>query len=201
MLSRTITGQSRGQSQLNCMSGQCLNGQMLVSAICSLVFAVAVQQPTQPTLDPHLEGLRPFLGKTWKGTFDGPKGAKPTIDVAQYERILNGKAVRIVHSVNDGQYGGESLAYWDETKKQVRYFYLTTAGFYTEGVLTIDKNKFVGMEDVIGDANGITKVRSTSELMPNGHMIVTAEYFANGTWSLGRKADYVVDPKAKPKFK
>lgn len=158
------------------------------------------QATASPNLDPHLAGLRPFIGNTWKGTFEVQKGEKPTTDVVQFERILNGKAVRIVHSVNEGQYGGESVVFWDEAKKQVRYYYFTTANFYTEGVLTIEKNKYIGQEDVQGDVNGISKVRSTSEILPNGHMKVVAEYFAKGEWSIGRKADYVIDPKAKPKF-
>jgi len=58
------------------------------------------------SLDERLEPLRPFLGKTWKGHFKDSTPEKPQVDVARWERALNGKAVRILHSVNDGVYGG-----------------------------------------------------------------------------------------------
>ena len=57
----------------------------------------------QGTLDPHLEPLRPWLGKTWKSEA-AESGGKAKIDVARWERALNGKAVRILHSINDGEY-------------------------------------------------------------------------------------------------
>lgn len=58
----------------------------------------------QPTLDPHLEPLRPLLDTTWKATFPNSTPEKPIVDVARWERALNGKAIRILHSINDGTY-------------------------------------------------------------------------------------------------
>lgn len=191
-----ITGYKRGWLTRDPPLGK--NATMLTTILCTAL--IAGQATASPYVDPNLKGLMPFIGKTWKGTFEVQKGEKPTTDIVQFERILNGKAIRIVHSVNEGQYGGESIVFWDETKKAVRYYYFTTANFYTEGTLTIEKDKYVGQEDVLGDINGISKVRSTSEILPNGHMKVVAEYFAKGTWSVGRRADYVVSPDSKPKF-
>ena len=53
-------------------------------------------------LNAHLEPLRPLLEKTWKGTFKDSKPDKPTVDVQRWERVLNGQAIRILHSINDG---------------------------------------------------------------------------------------------------
>src|SRR6187401_2087948 len=72
-------------------------------------------------VDSHLEPLRPLLEKTWKQV-SGPKPGstnQPAIDVARWERALNGKAVRILHSINDGVYGGESIIMWDDAKQAV----------------------------------------------------------------------------------
>ena len=55
-----------------------------------------------PTLDTHLEPLRPLLGKTWRGEFKNSTPEKPIVDVSRWERILNGKAVRVMHSINEG---------------------------------------------------------------------------------------------------
>src|SRR6185369_10383278 len=61
----------------------------------------------QPSLKSHLEPFRPLIEKTWKGAFKNSK--KPTTDVMRWERALNGKAIRVLHSVNDGSYGGETI--------------------------------------------------------------------------------------------
>lgn len=61
-------------------------------------------------LNPHLEPLRPLLDKTWKGTFVNSRPDNLTVDLARWERAMNGEAVRRIHSVNDGTYGGEGLA-------------------------------------------------------------------------------------------
>lgn len=153
------------------------------------------------TLDPHLEPFRPFLGKTWKGVFANSTPEKPVIDVSRYERAMNGKAVRTLHSINNGEYGGETLIYWDEEKKQLSYFYLTTAGFRTEGVITTQENGYSSLEEVKGSAGGITKVRGVAKITGPGKMNVTAEYFKDGAWAPARNTDYVEDPTAQVIFK
>jgi hypothetical protein len=57
---------------------------------------------SQATLNPHLEVLRPLLGKTWKGILNGSKPENPTVDIARWERALNGQAVRLLLSINQG---------------------------------------------------------------------------------------------------
>jgi hypothetical protein len=155
---------------------------------------------TQP-LDEHLEPFRPFLGKTWRGVFKNSKPDKPTVDVARWERALNGKAIRVLHSINDGSYGGESIIRWDKTSKQIVYHYYTTAGFMTSGTMIATDGKLVGLEKVSGDANGVTEVRSTTQLRADGTMLVKAEYLKDGQPAGGRETLYKEDPKAEVKFK
>ncbi len=168
---------------------------------------IAITLPTasairgEESLDPHLEPLRPFLNKTFRGVFKNSTPEKPLVDVMRMERAMNGKAIRSIHSLNEGEYGGETLIYWDAEKKAVSFFYLTTAGFRTEGTLEVSQGKFTSIEDVKGDANGITKVRGTSELKSDGTIMVTAEYFAKDRWMPGRETLYKEDPSAKLIFK
>ena len=152
-------------------------------------------------LNPHLEPLRPLLGKTWKGTFTGSKPEKPTVDVERWERTLNGQAVRLLHSINDGAYGGETMLVWDEKKQSIVYYYFTTAGFVTIGTMVCKEGQWTTHEDVIGDASGITEVRSTSELLPSGEFHVKAEYRKNGEWVPGHEVTYREDTTAKVAFK
>ena len=155
----------------------------------------------QPTLNPHLEPLRPLLGKTWRGAFKDSKPDKPTVDVARWERALNGQAVRLLHSINQGIYGGESLFIWDEKKQTVTYYYFTTAGFTTTGTLEVKDGKFVTREEVQGASGGITAVRGTSELLPDGKFHVRTEYLKNGEWAPGHEVTYEQDNSAQVVFK
>src|SRR5262245_5113476 len=152
-------------------------------------------------LDSHLEPLRPWLGKTWKGQFKNSKPDKPTIDVARWERALNGKAVRITHSINDGAYGGESIVTWDEKKQTVIYHYFTTAGFRTTGTMTLKDGAILTHETVDGDAGGVTEVRSTTRMLPDGTFQIKTEHLKNGEWAPGRETTYREDPSASVAFK
>jgi hypothetical protein len=148
-----------------------------------------------------LEPFRPFLGKTWKGTFANSTPEKPMHDVARWERALNGQAIRILHSVNDGEYGGESLIVWDRKQERLVYYYFTTAGFYTQGTCRFEDGRMVSQETVTGNANGITAVRSTGELLPDGRLRSRAEYFKDGVWVPGHEIVFVEDPSAQVVFR
>src|SRR5687767_527764 len=98
----------------------------------------------------ELEPLRPFIGKTWKGHFNTSPPEKPKIDVAKWERALNGQAVRILHSVNDGSYGGETIIMWNRKNQRLEYHYFTTAGFTTHGTMKVEGKKLITRETVTG---------------------------------------------------
>ena len=169
-----------------------------LAAICvAPVLAVSAEQGT---LDANLEPLRPWLGKTWKSGA-AESGDKPKIDIARWERALNGKAVRILHSINDGEYGGETLVTWDAAKKAVVYHYFTTAGFMTTGTMTFEGGKVMTNENVSGNAGGVTEVRGTGEITADGTFRMKTEYFKDGKWQPGRDASYREDAAANVIFK
>ncbi|HEX4953143.1 MAG TPA: hypothetical protein VF017_07085 [Thermoanaerobaculia bacterium] len=148
-----------------------------------------------PTVDPHLAPLAAFAGKTWRGNL-AAEGKPAQWDVSRWEVVLKGKAIKTRHSVNEGAYGGESYIVWDEAKQSLVYFYFTNAGFYTTGTMTATGKGFEAREAVTGQADGITEVRSTYELLPDGRMRTRSEYLKNGEWVGGREAIYVEDPSA-----
>jgi hypothetical protein len=147
-----------------------------------------------------LEPLRPFVGKTWRGDLSKP-GGKPTTDVQRWELTLNGQAVRVLHSVNDGEYGGESVTVWDKERKTLAYWYFTTAGFYTTGTFEAVDGALVSRELVKGNADGISEVKGVSRLLPDGRMHVKTQYLKGGKWVDGRDSYYVEDPTAQVRFK
>ena len=171
-----------------------LLGITLVAACCSQADELA-------SLDPHLEPFRPLLGKTFRGESKDSKPDKPVVDISSWERALNGKAIRMFHSINDGIYGGETLFVWDETAKTVKYYYFTTAAFMTTGTVTFKDGKILTHESVAGDANGITEVRGTSEISLEGTYRVKTEYLKGGEWGAGREVTYRQHADGKVVFK
>ncbi len=173
---------------------------LLITLTC-LVLTTAARAEEKGKLNEHLEPFRPFLGKTWRGELKEPGASATKIDISRWERALNGEAIRTLHSVGDGEYGGETIILWDATQKKLIYFYFTTAGFRTSGVFTFEGRKYVAEEAVTGSAQGVTKVRSTGEIREDGTLVNKAEYFKDGKWVPGHEQVYREDPKAEVKFR
>jgi hypothetical protein len=173
----------------------------LLTLVGTFAIGFNLSAADSPPLDSHLDSLRPWLGKTWKGQFKNSAPNKPTIDVARWERALNGKAVRIQHSINDGAYGGESIVMWDEKKQAVTYYYFTTAGFWTTGTMTFKDGAVLTQETVSGSAGGVTEVRGTTRMLSDGTFHVKTEHLKHGEWSPGHEATYREDSSASVVFK
>lgn len=152
-------------------------------------------------LHPQLEKFRPLLGKTWRGEFKNPASGKPVVDVSRWERALNGQAIRTLHSVNQGDYGGETLIFWSEERKSLVYHYFTTANFQTTGTMTFDGQRFTSIEKVSGQAGGVTEVKAVGEVRADGTLFIKAEYLKEGAWTPGRETVYHEDSKAEVVFK
>lgn len=152
-------------------------------------------------MNPKLVPLQPFVGKTWRGVFPNSTPEKPVVDVSRFEVTLNGQVVRNLHSINDGEYGGECLFFWDKERNSLAYHYFTTAGFYTTGTLSVEKGVLTSHEFVKGNAEGIAEVKGASRLLPDGRLHVKTRYLKNGTWVDGREVYYVEDKAAVVRFK
>ena len=85
----------RGRSMKNRIQTLMNVSRILVTLVAMVGVASNVVGADSPTLDPHLEVLRTFLEKTWKQVSEAKPGStnKPALDVARWERALNGKAV------------------------------------------------------------------------------------------------------------
>ena len=154
-------------------------------------------------LHPKLEPLRPYLDQHWQGDLSQPGTEKAVIDRSYWNRALNGNAIKTVHSINNGDYGGESFIFWDESKQSLAYYYFTTAGFYTHGTMQFDANlgQIVAVEKVENNQNGITEVKSYSRIMPDGTMQVKSTYLQNGQWVDGLSATYKKVAQQEIRFK
>ena len=173
--------------------------------ISILVFSSCLFSKNEPdavkkNLSEHLKPFQNYIGKTFKGEFSNSTPEKPVYDISNWERALNGNAIRILHSVNNGEYGGESIIMWNAKKESLCSWYFTTAGFFTEATLYFEDDKLISIEDVTGNENGITQVKAVIDLLPNGQLVNSSEYLINGNWVEGHKIHYSEDPKAKVIF-
>jgi len=161
----------------------------ILTLIASLYLFSSTSWAANQSFSKELEIFAPFVG-TWEAVFKMENGKPTVVDVSKWERALNGKALRTLHSINEGQYGGESLIFFDNTKQKIVFYYFTTADFHTKGEIEIiDSNTFVAYENVTGNQDGITKVKSTSTLASNS-MTVSTSYLKNGKWTTPEQRTY-----------
>lgn len=153
-----------------------------------------------PNRDNPLAALAPFVGRTWRGTFAGATEEQPMEDVARWEWALSGRAIRVSHSLNGGAYGGETLLMEDPEGDGLVFYYFTTADFYTRGSSEIENGKLVSEETVVGDAGGVTALRSVAELLSDGRLRVTSRHRRDGVWEDGPTVIYAEDPTARVVF-
>lgn len=158
----------------------------------TLLFFSCLSLAQHSSLHPKLEPFRPYLDKHWQGDLTQPGASEKVTDRSYWSRTLNGQAIKTVHSINDGQYGGESFIFWDEKQQSLAYYYFTTAGFYTHGTITFDENtsEIIALETVENNQNGITQVKSYSRVMPDGTLKTKSSYLQNGNWVEGHSATY-----------
>lgn len=153
----------------------------------------------------ELEPFQRLLG-TWRGEFVGGKNPKPMIDVTRFERALNGQAIRVLHSVSDGLYAGETLIVWNAAQKRIETFYFTTTGDRSEGVMELRADgSFASTETLKNidptETDPITQVRAVSKLLPDGRLHVKSGYLKKAGWQPGHEVIYTEDPDATVVFK
>ena len=176
-----------------------LSGRIIGFCLLTMISVdVLAQSPDNLPLNEHLKPFAPYIGKTWRGTSTDSTNA--IHDVSRWERALNGQAIRILHSVNEGEYGGETIITWDSEKESLIFYYFTTAGFYTHGTITIDGDQFISHEIVTGNQNGITEVKGIGKILPDGRLSSSSQYFQNGAWVDGHAFIYQEYPDAEVVF-
>lgn len=166
--------------------------------LLALMLTASLANAGETNLIEQLEPLRKMLG-AWRGEFKNSTPDKPVVDIMQWERALNGQAIRITHAINDGVYGGETLITWDKEKSSLIFHYFTTAGFRTTGTIKLEDGKTKTHEIVTGTT--VSEVRSVGELKPDGAYHIKSERLKNGVWEPGRETTYKKDPSAAVKFR
>ena len=160
----------------------------------------AAAAPAAAELDARLAPLAPYVGRCFTALMS-PPGVEPAVtDVQQWEEILGGKAVRITHSINGGDYGGESILTWDPSRDAIAYWYITTADFHTLGILTAAGDSLMTHEQVVGNAGDITEVKGVWRRDADG-LTVTSRMLSAGQWQPAQVSRYRETPGVVPAFR
>lgn len=136
-----------------------------------------------------------MIGRSWRGTGTAGAGVE---DIQRWDWAIGGHAVRVVHSVDDGAYAGETLIFRDRDSGDYIFHYFTTGGFHTAGTMTPVGPGTFEIEETVHGANGIEKLRSTGVLGPDGIYRVRSSTERDGRWVEVGGFDYREDPSATP---
>lgn len=170
---------------------------LAVPAILAVLSAAALAQESRP--DDPLAMFDLLVGKTWKGEgAAGEVGGKT--DVITWERIMGGKAVQSTHSIEDGEYGGVTVFFYDPSEDVVLFHYFTTANFHSTGTVTqSDNGDIVAVEQIHG-LESLPEVRGRIVFIENGWE-TRASYLKDGEWVEGDGFRYVEAPAEKVVFR
>lgn len=169
----------------------------IAAVLLALMCAGPAVAQTAPTPAPAaaadpFAALSPLVGRTFRGISINPDRA---VDVVRYERVLHGRAIRALHSVADGAYGGETLIVWDPGRRELRLFYATTAGFYTEGPIRQTAPGVLEIGQTVHGLAGFSELRTTLTITPNGYT-TRSQRLQDGQWVAQGGFDYVAAPDA-----
>jgi hypothetical protein len=171
-----------------------MNTRALVPALSLVLLTPFGAAPALAQTIPELAAFEPYLDTPWKAVFDADTGAG---DIVLWEPALAGRVIRITHSVRDGEYGGETFVMWDLEAEELTYTYFTTAGFFTRGTMEFDEDGVLhSREFVTGNADGITEVRASQELLEDGTLRVVTRMLRGETWEDAGDVIYRPAPEA-----
>ena len=169
--------------------------------IFTIYFLIIFQDIHGNDLSKHLVDFDIFIGKKFQGEFYNSTKENPLIDIIYFERILNGEAIRISHSVNHGEYGGEYVITWNSDKEKIESYYFSTGGGIRVSNIDITNNEISIKEDFSKNENGIKKVKKIFRLDPEGFLENNIKYMINNMWIKSHEMIYTRNDSAKIIFR
>lgn len=138
----------------------------VLGALMGVTAACAGEQAARPALSAYepMKIFAPLDGRAFRAEWTDETGS--FVDVATYDLILNGRALQSTHRLQDLDYGGRTIFFWDEGAKSYVYHYFTTGGFHTQGRADFIDGVMVTEETVEGHET-IATVKSRSTFGPD----------------------------------
>ncbi len=173
---------------------------MIAAAVLSLTFAASAfaQVAELPPPGVGRAAYAPFehlIGKSWRGT--GVPDAS-VVDVQKWEWAVGGHAVRVVHSVGDGAYAGETVIFRDKDSGAYVFHYFTSGGFHTTGTMRPIGPGAFEVEETVHGLDGFAPLRSTIVMGEDGVNRSRGFQQQNGEWVEKGGFDYREAPGAVP---
>ena len=166
-----------------------------------IYFLIIFQDTYGNDLSKHLLDFEIFLGKRFQGEFYNSSKENPLVDIIYFERILNGEAIKITHSVNHGEYGGEYIIAWNSDKGKIESYYFSTGGEIRVSSIDITNNEISIKEDFSKNKNGIQKVKKIFRLDAEGSLENNVSYMINNMWVKSHEMIYSRNDSAKIIFR
>ena len=89
---------------------------------------------------------------------------------------------------------------WNPEKRSIQSWYFTSAGSLTIQNVQIKESTFISIEDVAGNQNGITKVKTIIEVLHGNQIQKRTKYLMNNLWKDGSEIIYNKVKDLKPEF-
>ena len=167
-----------------------MNTKYLFSVILFVFSLIVANQLNEKIISKHLDGFKIFLDKKFIGEFYNSTKQKPLIDIIHFERILNGTAISISHSINHGEYGGKSIIMWNSKTEKLESYYFSTGGEILYSKVTTDNGQIIMVEDFSNNNNGIQKVKKIYRIKENNKLENQIKYFMNNIWVNSHEMTY-----------
>lgn len=130
-----------------------------------------------------------LAGKTWRGEGTAPNGMA-IVDIAKHDFIMDGRAFQSVHRLENADYGGKTVFFYDEGAEQYIFHYFTTAGFHTTGVIEPTELGFKAIEKV-QNHDVYDEVRSEVFVEDGKMRVVSSHVDKEGNSNEGEEMIYV----------
>ena len=137
--------------------------------------------------------LYPLIGRAWRGSSVGPNTVE---DVVRWEWAVGGHAVRAVHSVDNGLYGGETLIFPDRDSGHLIFHYFTSGGFHTTGQMSVTPEGVIEINETVHGIEGLERLRSTMMIADDGTYRTRGQVERDGAWVEFGGFDYRLDSRA-----
>ncbi len=170
-------------------------GGMAVLAAPTIVLAQPAPPPAALAGPAAYAPFQPLVGKSWRGSATAQPGVE---DIQRWDWAVGGHAVRVVHSVNGGEYAGETLIFRDKDSGDYVFHYFTTGGFHTTGTMKATGPATFEVDETVHGAAGIERLRSTAALGADGIYRVRSSAEQGGRWVEVGGFDYREDASATP---
>lgn len=169
----------------------------LAAGVAALTAALPVVAQDLPAAEARAEDpfrpLYPLIGRTWRGA----SVADPAVeDVVRWEWAVGGHAVRAVHAVNGGAYGGETLVFVDADSGDLIFHYFTSGGFHTTGTIRHGLDESLEIVEAVHGLDGIESLHSVIRIADDGTYTSRGLVEQEGRWVEFGGFDYRVDPTA-----